>query len=63
MGAVIRRDRALNDQLALTHMRLGLGVNPGDAYLVQRGLPTIKMRFERHDASARELAAWFKARP
>jgi cystathionine beta-lyase len=63
MGAVITRDRALNDRLALSHMRLGLGVSPDDAYLVQRGLPTMKMRFERHDASARELAAWFKARP
>ena len=63
MGAVITRDRALNDRLALAHMRLGLGVSPDDAYLVQRGLPTLKMRFERHDASARELAAWFKARP
>jgi cystathionine beta-lyase len=63
MGAVITRDRALNDRLALAHMRLGLGVSPDDAYLVQRGLPTMKMRFERHDASARELAAWFKARP
>lgn len=63
MGAVITRDRALNDRLVLAHMRLGLGVSPDDAYLVQRGLPTMKMRFERHDASARELAAWFKARP
>jgi len=63
MGAVITRDRALNDRLALAHMRLGLGVSPDDAYLVQRGLPTMKMRFERHDASARALAAWFKARP
>jgi cystathionine beta-lyase len=63
MGAVITRDLALNDRLALAHMRLGLGVSPDDAYLVQRGLPTMKMRFERHDASARELAAWFKARP
>jgi cystathionine beta-lyase len=63
MGAVITRDPALNDRLALAHMRLGLGVSPDDAYLVQRGLPTMKMRFERHDASARELAAWFKARP
>ena len=63
MGAVITRDRALNDRLALAHMRLGLGVSPDDAYLVQRGLPTMKMRFERHDASARELAGWFKARP
>ncbi|MBD8631925.1 cystathionine beta-lyase [Oxalobacteraceae sp. CFBP 8755] len=63
MGAVITRDRALNDRLALAHMRLGLGVSPDDAYLVQRGLPTMKMRFERHDASARALAAWFKGRP
>lgn len=63
MGAVITRERTLNDRLALAHMRLGLGVSPDDAYLVQRGLPTMKMRFERHDASARELAAWFKARP
>jgi cystathionine beta-lyase len=63
MGAVITRDRALNDRLALAHMRLGLGVSPDDAYLVQRGLPTMKMRFQRHDASARQLAAWFKARP
>jgi len=63
MGAVITRDRALNDRLALAHMRLGMGVSPDDAYLVQRGLPTMKLRFERHDASARVLAAWFKARP
>jgi cystathionine beta-lyase len=63
MGAVITRDRALNDRLAQAHMRLGMGVSPDDAYLVQRGLPSMKLRFERHDASARELAAWFKARP
>ena len=63
MGAVITRDKALNDRIAQAHMRLGMGVSPDDAYLVQRGLPTMKLRFERHDASARELAAWFKARP
>ena len=63
MGAVITRDKALNDRIAQAHMRLGMGVSPDDAYLVQRGLPTMKLRFERHDASARTLAAWFKARP
>jgi len=63
MGAVITRDPALNERIAQAHMRLGMGVSPDDAYLVQRGLPTMKLRFERHDASARLLAAWFKARP
>jgi cystathionine beta-lyase len=63
MGALITRDRALHDRLSTAHMRLGLGVGADDAYLVSRGLPTMKLRFEAHDAAARTLAAWLKARP
>ena len=63
MGAVITRDQAVHDRLALAHMRLGLGVSADDAYLVMRGLPSMKLRFEAHDASARKVAAWLKARP
>lgn len=63
MGAVITRERALNDRLALAHMRLGMGVGADDAYLVLRGLPSMKLRFEAHDASARKVAAWLKTRP
>jgi cystathionine beta-lyase len=28
-----------------------------------RGLPSMKLRFEAHDAGARKVAAWLKARP
>ena len=63
MGAVITRERALNDRLALAHMRLGMGVGADDVYLVLRGLPSMKLRFEAHDASARKVAAWLKSRP
>ena len=63
MGAVITRDRAVHDRLATAHMRLGLGVSPDDAYLVMRGLPTMKLRFEAHDRAARKVAAWLKERP
>jgi cysteine-S-conjugate beta-lyase len=63
MGAVITRDRALNDRLALAHMRLGLGVSADAAYLVMRGLTSMKLRFEAHDAGARQVASWLKARP
>jgi len=63
MGAVITRDRAVHDRLATAHMRLGLGVSPDDAYLVMRGLPTMKLRFEAHDRAARKVAAWLKNRP
>jgi cystathionine beta-lyase len=63
MGAVITRDRAVHDKLAMAHMRLGQGVSADDAYLVMRGLPSMKLRFEAHDAGARRVAAWLKARP
>lgn len=63
MGAVITRDAALNEQLALAHMRLGFGVSPDDAFLVMRGLPSMQLRFEAHDAAARKVAAWLQGRP
>ncbi len=63
MGAVITRDRELIHRLEMAHMRIGFGVGMDDAYLVLRGLPTLKLRFEAHDAAARKVAAWLKARP
>jgi len=63
MGAVITRDKALNHRLELAHMRLGLGVGMDDAYLVLRGLPTMKLRFDAHDAGGRKVATWLKGRP
>lgn len=63
MGAVITRDKALSHRLQFTHMRLGYGVGMDDVYLVLRGLPTMKLRFDAHDVSARTVAAWLKARP
>jgi cystathionine beta-lyase len=67
MGAVIvnetSADKALLRQLEMAHMRLGMGVSADDTYLVLRGLPTMKLRFDAHDAAARQIAAWLKARP
>ncbi|WP_420475106.1 cystathionine beta-lyase [Noviherbaspirillum sp. ST9] len=63
MGAVITRDKELNHRLGMAHMRIGFGVGMDDAYLVLRGLPTMKLRFDAHDASARKVASWLKTRP
>jgi cystathionine beta-lyase len=60
MGAVITRDPALNQKLQIAHMRLGFGVGMDDAYLVLRSLPTMKLRFDAHDAGARTVAAWLQ---
>ncbi|OBV38240.1 cystathionine beta-lyase [Janthinobacterium psychrotolerans] len=62
MGCLTTREPALHDRLALAHMRLGLGVGADDAYLVLRSLPTMKLRFDAHDAGARAVAGWLKGR-
>src|SRR5690606_34362240 len=63
MGAVITRDEALHRRIELAHMRLGMGVSGDDVYLVLRGLPTLKLRFDAHDAAGRKVASWLAARP
>lgn len=63
MGAIITQDKELNQRIAMSHMRLGMGVGMDDVYLVLRGLPTMKLRFDAHDAGARKVTAWLKSRP
>ena len=62
MGAVITRSKDLHHKIERAHMRLGLGVSADDTFLVLRGLPTMKLRFEAHDRSARDIAMWLKSR-
>ncbi|HEY8609434.1 MAG TPA: cystathionine beta-lyase [Noviherbaspirillum sp.] len=63
MGAVIVRDRELLRPIEMAHMRMGFGVSADDTYLVLRGLPTMKLRFDAHDTGARRVAAWLRQRP
>jgi cystathionine beta-lyase len=62
MGAVITRDKTIHQKIELAHMRLGMGVSADDVYLVLRGLASMKLRFEAHDAGARAVASWLKYR-
>jgi len=63
MGAVITQDEALMQRIKMAHMRIGFGVGMNDVYLVLRGLESMKLRFDAHDAGARKVAAWLKTRP
>ena len=63
MGSVVTRDPALHMRLKLTHMRMGLGVAANDTETVLRSLPSISLRYQAQDASARELARWCRTRP
>jgi cystathionine beta-lyase len=62
MGSVITRDAALHTKLKLTHMRLGFGVGANDVEAVLRALPSLTLRYQAHDQTARELANWCQGR-
>jgi cystathionine beta-lyase len=63
MGSIITRDAALHLKIKLCHMRLGLGVAANDAEAVLRSLPSIALRYQAHDQTARALAAWWQSQP
>lgn len=42
---------------------VGAILSPMDSFLVLRGIKTLALRMERHDASARRIAAWLEAQP
>lgn len=62
-GAVIGRDAALTERLAWWANCLGLTGAPFDSYLTLRGLRTLKVRLDRHEANARVLAERLQAHP
>ena len=50
-------------QLNETFLTLGVCAGPDDVYQVLRGLRTMGVRLERHQASALEIARWLEGRP
>lgn len=58
MGSVMTRNTRLHRQILLSHMRLGLGVGMNDVEAVLRSLPTLALRYQAADRSARHVAQW-----
>lgn len=63
LGSVSCVDPVLTQQLKTTRHYLGLNVSSDDAYLVLRGLPTLKMRYAHSRSAAERIAPWFAGKP
>jgi cystathionine gamma-synthase len=63
LGAVICRDPDAATQLKTFRTVSGIVAAPDPAYLLLRGLKTLRLRVERQTASARDLAARLEAHP
>jgi cystathionine beta-lyase/cystathionine gamma-synthase len=57
------RQAALREQLEFLHNAVGSVSGPFDSFLALRGLKTLALRMERHNASAAELAGWLSTQP
>jgi cystathionine beta-lyase len=63
MGSVATATPAVAEALDRQVIDLGWSVSPDDAYQMLRGLHTLPTRMARHDASARQVAAWLAGQP
>ncbi len=61
-GAVVGRDAALGERLRFLQNAIGAVPSPLDAFLVLRGIKTLALRMERHQANALTLARWLETR-
>jgi cystathionine gamma-lyase len=57
------RHQAWAERLAFLHNAVGSVAGPFDSFLALRGVKTLALRMERHNASALDLARWLEAQP
>ena len=62
-GFVVSGAPALSERLRTLYKTTGACLSPFDSFLVLRGIKTLPLRMERHEASAKVLADWLCKQP
>ncbi len=62
-GALVAADAGLGEQLAFHQNAMGAVAGPFDAWLVLRGIKTLGVRMDRHQANAARVAEFLTASP
>lgn len=62
-GCVVTTRKEHGERIAWVQNAAGGILSPLDSFLVLRGIKTLDLRMERHDRSAREIAAWLEKHP
>lgn len=61
-GVIAVQDAPLAEQLAFLQNSIGAVAGPFDSFLALRGVKTLALRMERHNANALEIARWLESR-
>lgn len=62
-GALIVRDEALAERIGFLQNAMGAPLSPFDCFLVLRGIKTLPIRMEAHNANALTVAQWLQEQP
>jgi cystathionine beta-lyase/cystathionine gamma-synthase len=62
-GVLVAKDREQGDWFYFVQKSAGAVMSPFDAFLVMRGIKTLPVRMERHEATARVIAAFLADHP
>ncbi|WCN38435.1 bifunctional cystathionine gamma-lyase/homocysteine desulfhydrase [Aneurinibacillus uraniidurans] len=61
-GLVVVKDAELGEQLHFVQNSIGAVLGPQDSYYLLRGMKTLGVRMEEHEANARRIAKWLSER-
>ena len=62
-GAVMTNDPALSAKIAMCSEDWGISLGADDAYTALRGLRTLHLRLQQHEANGYSIAHWLASRP
>ena len=62
-GLVVAREQELADKIQFIQNSTGGVLSPGDSWLLIRGIKTLAIRMERHNANALKIAQWLVRHP
>lgn len=59
-GLIVTKGQELSDQMYFLHNSIGAVLGAQDSWLLMRGMKTLAVRMERHEANAIRIANWLK---
>lgn len=62
-GLIVTKGEELSEQIRYLHNSIGATLGPLDSYLLMRGMKTLALRMDRHQANADQLAEFFANHP
>jgi cystathionine gamma-synthase len=62
-GLIVSKGKELSERLAFLHNSIGAVLGPQDSWLLMRGMKTLALRMERHEANATKIAEWLLTHP